>query len=170
MAEGLQYLHAPDGDLLPMVHRDMKSANVLLDAENRARISDVGLARPAAQHGTTMTHGVGTFGYVDPEYLETGDYTPGSDVFSMGVVFLELFTGATANDRAQKPPNLHARMRQRLPEETEAVKDPAAKWDVLGDGVVAWEFAAVALHCIETTAARRPSLAQVLFAGSLMLS
>ena len=70
-AAGLAYLHAPGGGLAPLLHRDVKSSNVLLDAGLRARVSDVGLARP--QHGATMTAGVGTFGYVDPEYFATGE-------------------------------------------------------------------------------------------------
>ena len=70
-AAGLAYLHSPGGGLAPMLHRDVKSSNVLLDAGLRARVSDVGLARP--QHGATMTAGVGTFGYVDPEYFATGE-------------------------------------------------------------------------------------------------
>ncbi len=57
-AAGLAYLHAPGGGLAPMLHRDIKSSNVLLDGELRARVSDVGLARP--QYGATMTAGVGT--------------------------------------------------------------------------------------------------------------
>ena len=69
-AAGLAYLHSPGGGLAPMLHRDVKSSNVLLDAGLRARVSDVGLARP--QHGATMTAGVGTFGYLDPEYCASG--------------------------------------------------------------------------------------------------
>ena len=70
-AAGLAYLHAPGGGLGPLLHRDVKSSNVLLDAGLRARVADVGLARP--QHGATMTMGVGTFGYMDPVYFATGE-------------------------------------------------------------------------------------------------
>jgi len=70
VAAGLGFLHAPGAGLAPMLHRDVKSSNVLLDGELRARVSDVGLARP--QRGATMTAGVGTFGYIDPEYFATG--------------------------------------------------------------------------------------------------
>ncbi len=71
-AAGLAYLHAPGGGLAALLHRDVKSSNVLLDAGLRARVSDVGLARPQ-QLGVSMTGGVGTCGYIDPEYLETGE-------------------------------------------------------------------------------------------------
>ena len=56
-----------------LLHRDVKSSNVLLDEGLRARVSDVGLARP--QRGATMTAGVGTFGYIDPEYFDSGERT-----------------------------------------------------------------------------------------------
>ncbi len=70
-AAGLAYLHSPGGGLEALLHRDVKSSNVLLDEGLRARVADVGLARP--QRWATMTAGVGTFGYIDPEYLETGE-------------------------------------------------------------------------------------------------
>jgi serine/threonine protein kinase len=73
-AAGLAYLHAPGGELAALLHRNMKSSNVLLDERLRARVADVGLARP--QHGATMTAGVGTFGYVDPGYFATGERSP----------------------------------------------------------------------------------------------
>jgi serine/threonine protein kinase len=63
-AAGLAYLHAPGGGLGALLHRDVKSSNVLLDEGLRARIADVGLARPL--RGATMTAGVGTWGYLDP--------------------------------------------------------------------------------------------------------
>ena len=72
-AAGLAYLHAPGGGLGALLHRDVKSSNVLLDEGLRARVSDVGLARP--QRGATMTAGVGTFGYIDPEYFDSGERT-----------------------------------------------------------------------------------------------
>ncbi len=68
-AAGLAYLHEPGGGLAALLHRDVKSSNVLLDEGLRARVADVGLARP--QRGA-VTAGVGTFGYMDPEYFETG--------------------------------------------------------------------------------------------------
>ena len=71
-AAGLAYLH---GGLPAVFHRDVKSSNVLLGEGLRARIADVGLARP--QRGATMTGGVGTFGYMDPEYFATGERTLG---------------------------------------------------------------------------------------------
>ncbi len=71
VAAGLGFLHDPGAGLAPMLHRDVKSSNVLLDAGLRARVSDVGLARP--QSSATVTAGVGTFGYIDPHYFATGE-------------------------------------------------------------------------------------------------
>jgi serine/threonine protein kinase len=75
VAAGLAFLHCPGTGLAPMLHRDVKSSNVLLDGELRASVSDVGLARQ--QQGATMTAGVGTWvgtlGYIDPEYFATGE-------------------------------------------------------------------------------------------------
>jgi serine/threonine protein kinase len=73
-AAGLEYLHRPGGALAQVLHRDVKSSNILLDAELNARVADVGLARP--QTGSRMTAGVGTFAYMDPAYLAAGRLGP----------------------------------------------------------------------------------------------
>ena len=155
-AAGLAYLHAPGGGLPPVLHRDVKSSNVLLDNELRARIGDVGVARQ--QRGTTMTGGVGTFGYIDPEYVETGEYTAGSDAFSLGVVLLELLTSGTAVDPTQRPPNLYARLRPRLPFDAPDLAEPAAGFNV----ATARGLATVAAGCIRSSSFDRPRLAAVL--------
>ena len=86
VVRGLAYLHAQG-----VVHRDIKSANILLDGEGRARVADAGLARDVNAQTTTMTRGlaVGSPGYLDPEYAETYRVTTASDVYSYGVVLLE---------------------------------------------------------------------------------
>ena len=88
LAAGLEYLHAPGAGLTPILHRDVKSSNVLLDAGLRARIADVGLARPHC--GATMTAGVGTMGYIDPEYIETGEISKKYfDIVVLGLAICE---------------------------------------------------------------------------------
>jgi serine/threonine protein kinase len=155
-AAGLAYLHSSN-DKPAILHRDMKSSNILLDADNRARISDVGLARPM-EAGVTQTGGLGTFGYMDIVYLTTGEFSPPSDVFSLGVVFLELLTGQAACDSSKRPPILHARVGPRLPQDTTAVCDALARWPA----PMAAQFAGIAKDCICPDSASRPTSQAVL--------
>ncbi|XP_059077006.1 L-type lectin-domain containing receptor kinase IV.1-like [Cryptomeria japonica] len=92
IAGGLLYLHEQWERRL--VHRDVKSSNVLLDSELNAKLGDFGLARlyDHTQNSQT-TRVVGTIGYIAPEVTYTGKVTPSSDVFSFGVVLLEVACG-----------------------------------------------------------------------------
>ncbi|KAJ9559420.1 hypothetical protein OSB04_014034 [Centaurea solstitialis] len=95
-AKGLQYLHDPGRTMQRVLHRDIKSSNILLDENWNAKISDFGLSNlgPANQEFTFLfTHPVGSFGYCDPAYVESGFLTKESDVYSFGVVLFEVLCG-----------------------------------------------------------------------------
>lgn len=107
-AKGLEYLH--DKANPPVIYRDFKSSNILLEENFFPKLSDFGLAKlgPTGDKSHVSTRVMGTYGYCAPEYAMTGQLTVKSDVYSFGVVFLELITGRKAIDstRPQGEQNL----------------------------------------------------------------
>uniref|UniRef100_A0A6N2KNY9 non-specific serine/threonine protein kinase n=1 Tax=Salix viminalis TaxID=40686 RepID=A0A6N2KNY9_SALVM len=97
-AKGLAFLH---GGPEPVIYRDFKTSNILLDSEYNAKLSDFGLAKAGPQGDKThvSTRVVGTYGYAAPEYVMTGHLTSKSDVYSFGVVLLEILTGRRSLDK-----------------------------------------------------------------------
>ncbi|KAL8159542.1 hypothetical protein V2J09_001079 [Rumex salicifolius] len=99
-AKGLAYLHEADK---PVIYRDFKTSNILLDTEYNAKLSDFGLAKdgPVGDKSHVSTRIMGTYGYAAPEYIMTGHLSSRSDVYSYGVVLLELITGRKSLDKSR---------------------------------------------------------------------
>ncbi|XBJ17895.1 hypothetical protein VPH35_009202 [Triticum aestivum] len=105
-ARALEFLHEHTSPAV--IHRDFNCSNVLLDHNYRARVSDFGTAKVGSNkaNGQVVTRVLGTTGYLAPEYASTGKLTTKSDVYSYGVVLLELLTGRVPVD-TQRPPGQH---------------------------------------------------------------
>lgn len=99
-AKGLAFLHNHER---PVIYRDFKTSNILLDSDYTAKLSDFGLAKAGPQGDEThvSTRVMGTYGYAAPEYVMTGHLTARSDVYSFGVVLLELLTGRKSVDKTR---------------------------------------------------------------------
>ncbi|XP_057733967.1 U-box domain-containing protein 51-like [Arachis stenosperma] len=157
IATALLYLHQLKPE--PLVHRDLKPANILLDRNYLSKIGDVGLARlvpPSVADKTTqyrLTKAAGTFCYIDPEYQQTGLLGVKSDIYSFGVMLLQIITA--------KPPMGLAHLVQSAIDagSFEQVLDPSLNdWPVED----ALSCAKLALKCCEMRKRDRPSLATVI--------
>lgn len=105
VARGMEYLHGLAQE--SFIHRDLKPSNILLDENFRAKVSDFGLVKLAPHGESIETRLAGTFGYLAPEYAVTGRVTTKSDVFSFGVVLMELITGRKALDENRPEESQH---------------------------------------------------------------
>ncbi|KAJ0952818.1 putative protein kinase RLK-Pelle-DLSV family [Helianthus annuus] len=96
IARGLVYLH--DESHLRIIHRDIKASNILLDEDHNAKVSDFGLAKLSDDGNTHInTRIVGTMGYMAPEYAMGGRLTTKADVYSFGILALEIVSGISCN-------------------------------------------------------------------------
>ncbi|KAF7851216.1 hypothetical protein BT93_L4317 [Corymbia citriodora subsp. variegata] len=162
-AKGLEYLHEHINP--PVIHRDFKSSNILLDKNFHAKVSDFGLAKLGSEKagGHVSTRVLGTQGYVAPEYALTGHLTTKSDVYSYGVVLLELLTGRVPVDM-KRPPGEGVLVSWALPQLTDREKvvqimDPALEGQYSLKEVI--QVAAIAAMCVQPESDYRPLMADV---------
>lgn len=162
-AKGLAFLHGAEK---PVIYRDFKTSNILLDSDFNAKLSDFGLATmgPEGSNTHVTTRVMGTYGYAAPEYVSTGHLTTKSDIYSLGVVLLELLTGRRAMDKTRpkseqnlvdwSKPYLTSSRRLRY------IIDPrlVGQYSVKG----AKEMAILALQCVSLNPRDRPKMPSII--------
>lgn len=162
-AQGLEYLHK--GCKPPIIHRDVKTSNILLSHNFEAKIADFGLSKAfltdAHTHVSTQAV-VGTPGYVDPDYHSTYRLTEKSDVYSFGIVLLELVTGLPAVLKFLETGHIIQWVRQGLAQGTVAdVVDPRLQQQQQCDMYSVRRVVDLALHCTALNSNERPTMTEV---------
>ncbi|XVE70823.1 hypothetical protein DITRI_Ditri10aG0101400 [Diplodiscus trichospermus] len=161
-AKGLAFLHEADK---PVIYRDFKPSNILLDADYNCKLSDFGLAKdgPDGEETHVITRVMGTKGYAAPEYIMTGHLTTKSDVYSFGVVLLELLTGKRSldNTRPSREQSLveWARPLLRDPKKLDRLIHPRLEGQFSHKG--AHKVAALAYKCLSHHPKPRPTMGDV---------
>ncbi|MQL85675.1 hypothetical protein Taro_018208 [Colocasia esculenta] len=161
-AKGLAFLHEAER---PVIYRDFKTSNILLDLDYNVKLSDFGLAKdgPVGDESHVSTRVIGTYGYAAPEYVMTGHLSARSDVYSFGVVLLELLTGRKSVDRS-RPTREQNLTDWALPMLTEKKKllniiDPRLQGDHPVKDV--HKAAMLAYHCLNRNPKARPLMRDV---------
>ncbi|KAM7481382.1 hypothetical protein LguiB_005965 [Lonicera macranthoides] len=161
VAAALSYLHCAAS--APIYHRDMKSTNILLEDKYRAKVADFGTSRSIAIDQTHLTTRVlGTFGYLDPEYFQTGQFTEKSDVYSFGVVLVELLTGqkAISSIRSEESRSLATYFIVAMNENNLFnILDPRVERDGGNEEIIA--VAKLAKRCLSLEVKKRPTMKEV---------
>lgn len=160
-ARGLAYLH--EGLEPKVVHRDVKSSNILLDRKWNPKVSDFGLAKLLGSEKSYVTTRVmGTFGYVSPDYASTGMLNEGNDVYSFGVLLMEIITGRSPVDYSRPPGEMNlidwfkGMVGSRRGEE---LVDPLI--EIPPTPRTLKRVLLVCLRCIDLDASKRPKMGQI---------
>ncbi|CAI5973437.1 unnamed protein product [Closterium sp. NIES-64] len=160
-ARGLSHLH--EGLDMKVVHRDVKASNVLLDAQWNPKLGDFAIAKVMGRDQShAATRVVGTFGYVAPEYMNTGLLTERSDVYSFGVLLLEIISGRKPIDNGAPPDEMDlVTWAKKLSSQERLVEivDPRLQGMISPDD--AEYVLGIAMRCVETNALKRPRMTQI---------
>ncbi|KAF3785519.1 putative LRR receptor-like serine/threonine-protein kinase [Nymphaea thermarum] len=162
-AKGIEYLHT--GCVPTIIHRDLKTSNILLDKNMRAKVSDFGLSKVAIDGSTHVSSIVrGTVGYLDPEYYISQQLTEKSDVYSFGVILLELISGqeAISNDSfGANCRNIVQWAKLHIESgDIQQIIDPSLHGEF--DIQSVWKIAEKAMMCVQPHGRFRPTISEVL--------
>ncbi|CAN1761943.1 Probable serine/threonine-protein kinase PBL17 [Linum perenne] len=161
-AKGLAFLHDAER---PVIYRDLKTSNILLDGDFNAKLSDFGLAKdgPMGDQTHVSTRVMGTYGYAAPEYVMTGHLTARSDVYGYGVVLLELLLGRRALDKSKlrKEDNLVEWARPLLSHNKKVLRilDPRIEGQYSTGTAI--KVANLAYQCLSQNPKERPLMSEV---------
>ncbi|KAL8267096.1 hypothetical protein R6Q59_004440 [Mikania micrantha] len=163
-AKGLEYLHT--GCNPSIIHRDIKTSNILLDINMRAKVSDFGLSRQTEEDLTHISSVArGTVGYLDPEYYANQQLTEKSDVYSFGVVLLELISGrkpVSPEEYGADWSIVHWARSLIRKGDVVSIIDPTITHDVKIESI--WRIAEVAIQCVEQHGSSRPKMQEIILA------
>ncbi|KAI5555571.1 hypothetical protein BDE02_19G091200 [Populus trichocarpa] len=161
-AQGLEYLH--NGCRPPIVHRDLKSSNILLTENLQAKIADFGLSKAFATEGDShvITDPAGTPGYIDPEFRASGNLNKKSDVYSFGILLCELITGQPPLIRSHQGYTHILQWVSPLVErgDIQSIIDPRLNGEFNTN--CAWKALEIALSCVPPTSTQRPDMSDIL--------
>ncbi|KAJ0591733.1 putative protein kinase RLK-Pelle-RLCK-IV family [Helianthus annuus] len=165
-AKGLQYLHTGWRPQQGIIHRDVKSSNILLDMNWAAKVSDFGMSKIIREPSSgVITILKGTFGYLDPEYCSTGKLTKESDVFSFGVVLFELLSGRRAVDPLFVDEGINlASWAKKFIKERRIEKIVSSHITTQISPKCLKEFVKIADRCTKSSRKERPAMADVVVA------
>ncbi|XP_057530641.1 probable serine/threonine-protein kinase PBL3 [Amaranthus tricolor] len=162
-AKGLSFLHDAESQV---IYRDFKASNILLDAEFNSKLSDFGLAKagPTGDRTHVSTQVMGTQGYAAPEYVATGRLSAKSDVYSYGVVLLELLTGRRALDKSRVivEQSLVDWAKPYLGDRRKVFRIMDTKLEGQYPQKAAFTVATLALQCLNPEPRSRPKMSEVL--------